>query len=112
MATGWCAEAPAKAAPKPAASAGRPSSSDGDIEKAIRARFARSKISTNNFQVKVQGGIATIEGATNVIQHKGTATRLARSAGASGVVNNVKISEAARQKAAQYLRQGRRATVK
>lgn len=82
--------------------------SDRELEAAIRARFARSKIAANGFQVRVQGGVATLEGRTNVIQHKGTATRLARAAGARQVVNRIELSEAARQRAAANLAQGRR----
>ena len=51
----------------------------------------------------VQNGVATIEGKTEVIQHKGAATRMAKSAGASSVVNKVVISDAARSKAAANL---------
>jgi osmotically-inducible protein OsmY len=90
------------------AGAPAPRRSDAEIEKDIRARFARSKIAVNNFQVRVQGGTATIEGRTDVLQHKATATRLARSAGAINVVNKVQVSEAARQKAAGTLTTGRR----
>ncbi|MGO4883270.1 MAG: BON domain-containing protein [Bryobacteraceae bacterium] len=81
---------------------------DAQIEKAIRARFSASKISTHHFQVHVQGGVATIEGQTDVLQHKGTATRLAKSAGAIKVVNKVAVSQAARDKAAKNLASGRR----
>lgn len=82
--------------------------SDVELEKAIRARFAKSKIAVNKFQVRVQGGVATIEGHTGIIQHKGTATRLAKSAGAVAVVNKVVVSEEARAKANARLAQGRR----
>ncbi len=85
-----------------------PKMTDAELEKAIQARFAKSKISANKFQVRVQGGTATIEGHTEVIQHKGTATRLAKSAGAQAVVNKVQVSEQARQKAASRLATGRR----
>lgn len=81
---------------------------DAQIEKNIRARFAKSKIARNNFQVRVQGGVATLEGQTDVIQHKGTATRLAKSGGARAVVNRIKVSQAARDKAARNLTEGRR----
>lgn len=81
---------------------------DARIEAAIRARFARSKINADKFQVHVQGGVATIEGRTDVMQHKGVATRLAKSAGAVAVNNHIQISEAARQKAAANLEKGRR----
>lgn len=86
----------------------QPALNDAQLEKAIKARFAKSKISTNHFQVHVQGGIATLEGNTDVIQHKGTATRLARNAGAAQVVNRIQVSQAARDKAAANLAQGRR----
>jgi len=70
--------------------------SDAELEKDIRARFAKSKISTHHFQVHVQGGVATIEGQTDVLQHKGTATRLAKSSGAIKVVNHIAVSQAAK----------------
>jgi hypothetical protein len=95
--------APTKAAPKSA-----PARPDAEIEKDIRNRFSQSKIGTEKFQVHVQGGVATIEGKTNTIQHKGTATRLAKLGGATGVANRIQISEAAKQKAAQNLATGRR----
>jgi hypothetical protein len=81
---------------------------DAQLEKAIRARFAASKISTHHFEVHVQGGVATIEGKTDVLQHKGTATRLAKSCGAVKVVNKVAVSQAAKDKAAKNLASGRR----
>ena len=95
---------PAAAKPAPRASA----QSDVEIEKNIRARFAKSKINEDKFQVHVQGGVATLEGKTEVIQHKGVATRLAKSGGAVAVVNHIQISEAAREKAAKNLETGRR----
>jgi hypothetical protein len=73
--------------------------SDAQIEATIRAKFARSKINAEKFTVHVQGGVATIEGKTNVIQHKGTATRLAKTGGAVAVNNHIEISDAAKQKA-------------
>jgi hypothetical protein len=85
-----------------------PALSDTQLETAIRARLASSKINVNHFQVHVKGGIATIEGNTDVIQHKGVATRLAKSSGAVAVNNLVRISEAAKQKAAANLAKGRR----
>jgi hypothetical protein len=93
---------------KPAAVPKQAPKKDADIEKDIRARFAKSKISTHHFQVHVQGGVATIEGQTDVLQHKGTATRLAKSAGAIKVVNHVAVSQAAKDKAAKNLASGRR----
>jgi hypothetical protein len=81
--------------------------SDAQIERDIKARLARSpKISLDKFTVKVQGGIAMFEGKTNVIQHKGVATRMAKAAGAKAVVNNIQISDAARKQAADRLANG------
>jgi osmotically-inducible protein OsmY len=107
---------PAKAASQPAKTTAQsskatsqPSKSDAQIERDIRARLAKSpKIGPEKFQVHVQGGVATFEGKTNVIQHKGSATRMAKSAGATAVVNHIEISEAAKEKAAQNLDSGRR----
>ena len=81
---------------------------DSQLEAAIRAKFAKSKINEDKFTVHVQGGVATIEGHTDIIQHKGVATRMARTAGALEVNNKVEISEAARDKAAGNLEKGRR----
>ena len=107
---GLCLIAACRAAAPARKTAGRAGAPAGDreIEAAIRARFARSKIASNNFQVHVQGGVATLEGRAEVMQHKGTATRLAKAAGAREVVNRIEISEAARQKAAANLAKGRR----
>lgn len=100
---------PAHTAPAPAKPLAKQAmQSDAVIEATIRAKFARSKINAEKFQVHVQGGVATIEGKTNVIQHKGTATRLAKTGGAIAVNNHVAISDAAKQKAADNLDQGRR----
>jgi osmotically-inducible protein OsmY len=85
-----------------------PVTSDAAVEQDLRARLARSKISKNNFQVKVQNGTAVITGRTDVIQHKGVATRLARSAGARRVDNRVEISDAARKAAVLNLEKARR----
>jgi len=89
-------------------SANRLAPSDTQIEKDIRARFAASKIAADKFEVHVQGGRATITGKTDVLQHKGTATRMARSVGATDVVNKIEPSEAAKEKAAANLTKGRR----
>ena len=87
---------------------GPTASNDAEVEKAIRAKLAASKISRNKFEVHVQGGVATLTGRTDVLQHKGTATRLAKSGGASQVVNRIEVSDAAKEKAASNLESGRR----
>jgi hypothetical protein len=98
-----------EAAPKPAPQqAARPAPSDARLEAAIRAKFAKSKINADKFQVHVQGGVATIEGRTDVTQHKGVATRLAKTGGALAVNNHIQVSDAAKEKAAANLEKGRR----
>ncbi len=84
---------------------------DSEFERNIRARFARSKISVNGFTVRVENGVAILEGKTGVIQHKGTVTRLARLAGVRRVDNRIEISDAARQKAAANFAAGKRVRV-
>src|ERR1035437_7389005 len=97
-AAGWSASAPSASPKSPAKkAAAAPAKPDAEIERGIRAKFAKSKINQDKFQVHVQGGVATIEGKTEIIQHKGVATRLARGAGALAVNNHVQSSEAARQ---------------
>lgn len=102
----------AQSAPKPAAAPGKavspPAQSDAALEAAIRAKFAKSKIGVEHYQVHVQGGIATIEGRTDTVQHKGVATRLAKTAGARAVNNHIQIGDEAKQKAAANLETGRR----
>ena len=93
---------------KPVASQGTSSQEDKAIESAIRVKLAKSKIGQDGFTVHVQGGVAYWEGATGVVQHKGAATRMAKSSGAKRVVNNIKISDEAKEKAAGNLEQGRR----
>jgi hypothetical protein len=88
--------------------AAAPQIADRELEAAVKARFQKSKIAADNFQVKVQGGVVYLDGRTDVIQRKGTATRLARLAGAKQVVNRIAISEAARLKASANLKKGRR----
>ena len=88
---------------KPLAAQGATAQQDKELEAVIRAKLARSKIGKDGFTVRVQGGVAFWEGATGVVQHKGAATRMAKTAGAVAVVNNIQISAAARQKAAHNL---------
>jgi hypothetical protein len=97
--------APPKKAPAPA---GTSAQEDKQIEATIRAKLAKSKIGKDGFTVRVQGGIAYWEGKTDVVQHKGSATRMAKTAGAKSVVNHIKVSEEGKEKAAENLDEGRR----
>jgi hypothetical protein len=96
--------------PKPAPSAAKPSgpsASDAALQQIIQEKFSRSKAGGGKFQVKVQSGVAYLSGRADVVQHKGSATRMARTAGAKQVVNNIVVSEAGRQRAARALEKGR-----
>jgi hypothetical protein len=101
---GASAQTKAKAPPPQGAAANE----DVHLEAEIRARLAQSVIGKDGFKVRVQGGVAYWDGATDVVQHKGAATRMAKSAGAKKVVNNIKVGDAAKQRAAGNLEQGRR----
>ncbi len=72
--------------------------SDQALENAIRERLARSKISQDNISVSVRDGVAILQGRTDVAQHRGVATRLAKAAGARKVDNRIELSEQGRQK--------------
>lgn len=108
--TGMMAEPQSPARKPPAASPAKsqPKLTDAQLEAAIRAKFAKSKIHEDKFTVRVQGGVAHIDGKTDVLQHKGVATRMARTAGAVMVDNRVQVSQEAKDKAAGNLEQGRR----
>jgi hypothetical protein len=69
---------------------------DSQIEATIRTKLAKSKIGKDGFRFHVQRGVVTWEGSTNVMQHKGSATRMARAAGATQVVNNIHVNGAAK----------------
>jgi hypothetical protein len=80
---------------------------DAQIEQAIKAKLAKSKLNADHFTVSVTKGVATIEGSTSVMQHKGAMTRIAKTSGATGVRNNIRISDAAKAKATASLAKGR-----
>jgi osmotically-inducible protein OsmY len=76
-----------------------PRASDSEIEATIRTKLAKSKIGKDGIQVHVHNGVATWTGTTSVMQHKGAATRMAKTAGAIQVINNIKISDEAKLRA-------------
>ena len=100
--------APAQTKTKAPPPQGTAAPQDVQVEAEIRARLAKSVIGKDGLTVRVQGGVAYWDGTTNVVQHKGAATRMAKSAGAKRVVNNIKVGDDAKQKAAGNLEQGRR----
>ncbi len=93
------------ALPAGAASSGRATSqerritpSDAQIEATIRTKLAKSKIGKDGFRFHVQRGVVTWDGSTSIMQHKGSATRMARAAGAVQVVNNIQVDGSAKSK--------------
>ena len=51
---------------------------DAQLDSRSRAKFAKSKITADQFEVRVQHGMATVDVRTDVIQHQGVATRVCR----------------------------------
>jgi osmotically-inducible protein OsmY len=80
---------------------------DAQIERTIRLKLAKSKLNADHFTVSVTKGVATIEGSTGVMQHKGAMTRIAKTSGATSVRNNIRISDAAKAKAVEGLSRNR-----
>ncbi|MGA8028911.1 MAG: hypothetical protein WB992_17355 [Bryobacteraceae bacterium] len=78
--------------PPRATTAQRATLTDSQIDAAIRVKLAKSKIGKDGFRFHVLHGVVTWEGTTSVMQHKGSATRMARTAGAIQVVNKIQIS--------------------
>ncbi|MDX2178687.1 MAG: BON domain-containing protein [Bryobacteraceae bacterium] len=84
------------------------------MQQTIQDKFLKSKAGGGKFTVRVQSGVAYLSGRADVVQHKGAATRMAKTAGAKRVVNNIVVTEAAKQKAARSMDRSkpRAATVK
>jgi len=93
---------------KPVAGQGATALQDKQTEAVIRAKLAKSKIGKDGFTVRVQGGVAYWDGSTNIVQHKGAATRMAKTGGAKKVINTIKVSDAGKETASANLEQGRR----
>lgn len=83
-----------------AALAQKAPATDAQIEAQLHDRLAKSVIGKDGFTAKVKGGVVTWEGSITVAQHKGAATRMAKSAGARRVVNNIKVAKAVKKAAA------------
>ncbi|HEY4086474.1 MAG TPA: BON domain-containing protein [Bryobacteraceae bacterium] len=75
--------------------------SDREIQQKIQAKLAKSKLAADHFTVSVSHGIATIEGNTDIAQHKGVMTRMVKAAGATAVSNNIRVSAAGKAKATE-----------
>ena len=78
--------------------------SDAEINTMLKAKLARSKIGADGFKFSVQGGIVYIDGRTEIPQHKGAATRMARTSGAKAVVNRIVVGDGAKQRTTANLK--------
>lgn len=67
--------------------------SDQQIDAQLRERLPKSVIGKDGFTARVKDGVVYWEGTTSVAQHKGAATRMAKSAGARRVVNNIRVGK-------------------
>ena len=91
-------------APTRAAKTHTAPASDAQIEATIRTKLAKSKIGKDGFTFRVQRGVVTWEGSTSVMQHKGSATRMARTAGAVQVINNIHVTATAKTSTSSTLK--------
>lgn len=89
------------AATRPTTEPGAVRASDAEIDQKIHTKLAKSKIGKDGIVAHVKGGVVTWEGHTAVQQHKGAATRMAKSAGAVRVVNNIQVDGAKSGQAAR-----------
>jgi osmotically-inducible protein OsmY len=87
----------ARPSDKPTATQTRSPVSDSQIESTIRAKLSKSKIGKDGFRFHVQRGVVTWDGSTAIGQHKGAATRMARTSGAVEVINNIRVSGASKE---------------
>jgi hypothetical protein len=100
LATAAASPAPAPAPNSPAKTASsqpRPPVTDAQLESTIRTKLAKSKIGKDGFHFHVQRGVVTWEGNTLIGQHKGAATRMARTSGAVQVINNIRVSNTGKE---------------
>src|SRR3984885_805271 len=91
------------AANTPAHPAASAQPNDSQISTTIRTKLAKSKIGAEGFKFRVEKGVGTWEGHTEVPEHKGAATRRARAAGAAQVINNIEVGAAGKAKASAQL---------
>jgi hypothetical protein len=61
----------------------------------LRRRLKRSKLSLDGVTFAVREGTVTWSGSVSVTQRKGAATRLAKSAGATRVINQLRTPHSA-----------------
>lgn len=68
---------------------------DAAIAARLKARLARSKLKSDGLQYRVQNGTVEWTGTVKIPQRKGAATRMAKTAGATKVVNRIAVTASA-----------------
>ncbi|WP_080507931.1 BON domain-containing protein [Bryobacter aggregatus] len=66
--------------------------SDAVISSRLRAKLTRSKLKSDGLRFQVKQGVVEWEGNVKIAQHKGAATRMAKSSGATRVINRIQVS--------------------
>lgn len=107
LVAGFALPIPIAAAPRHSSSDYKEPRTDAQIETTLRARLAKSKIGKDGFRFHVEHGVVTWEGVTRIAQHKGAATRMAKSAGARRVINNILVSSGTKTKTASGIPKAR-----
>ncbi len=69
---------------------------DTAIANKLKAKLSHSKLHSDPLQYKVHDGIVEWSGTVRIPQRKGTATRMAKSAGAKRVINRIVVQSATR----------------
>lgn len=98
LAAGLALPMPVEATSRHSSSDYREPRTDAQIDATLHAKLAKSKIGKDGFRFHVEHGVVTWEGVTRVAQHKGAATRMAKSAGARRVINNILVSSGTKAK--------------
>lgn len=70
---------------------------DNRLSSRLRQKLSRSKLKQDGVKFSVQDGVVTWTGQVKVPQRKGAATRMAKTAGASRVVNQITVDAVAKQ---------------
>lgn len=65
---------------------------DRAVAQRLQTRIARSALRADTVSVRVDGGVAVLEGSVANVQRKGLASRFAKEAGANRVVNLLKVN--------------------
>ena len=74
---------------------------DNAILARLKQKMSRSKLKSDDLKYQVKDGVVEWSGTVSVSQRKGTATRMAKTAGAKRVVNRILVKASAGRSAAK-----------